>query len=429
METIETRDKLVDALSQAAELEHLLCCSYLFAGFSIKKTPDETLDLAETEQTREWATQIMLVARQEMEHLGMACNLLTAIGACPDFSRANFPQPAGYLPVNIPTELTAFSLETLDRFIQFEKPDWPGQNSTPCEPTSAHGESLITYDSLQVLYEEIRQGFIKLNTKLGAENLFIGPTEAQITNQTLFDQTAKGYQVNLNGVLAKNPEDRLKEATSIIDQIIAEGEGAPTSAAGSHYARFVKIRDEYKALISQRPAFNPVKPVAANPQTFRHASGGQGTEISNPLTLQVANLFNLVYESMLLLMIRFYAHTDETDTELTALQEIAFFPLMTMGIRPLGEVLTDLPVDDGTSGLVAGPPFELHRPLHFLPHKEAAWKVLQELLDRTGSEAQALAELADMMQSPVAERLHFISLSLIRNAENFGAYIHGRENI
>ena len=429
MEIIDTRDKLVDALNQAAELEHLLCCSYLFAGFTIKRTPDDTLELAETEQTREWATQIMMIARQEMEHLGMACNLLSAIGASPNFSRANFPQPADYLPVDIPTELTAFSLETLERFIQFEKPDWPGQEPKPSEDPSTNTKPLISYNSLQVLYEEIRQGFITLNKQLGAENLFIGPTDAQITNQTLFDQTAKAYQVNLNGVLAKNPEDRLEEATDMIDQIISEGEGAPASSAGSHYARFVTIRDEYQALIGQRPTFNPAKPVAANPQTFKHATGEQGTTISNPLTLRVAQLFNQVYESMLLLMIRFYAHTDETATELTALQETAFFPLMTMGIRPLGEVLTDLPIDDGTSGLVAGPPFELYRPLHFLPHKEAAWKVLQELLDSTGTEAVALAELAEMMQSPVAERLRFISQSLVRNAENFGAYIHGKENI
>jgi hypothetical protein len=429
MEVIKTRDTLIDALNQAAELEHLLCCSYLFAGFSIKKSPDETLQLVQTEQTREWATQIMLIARQEMEHLGMACNLLSAVGASPNFSRANFPQPAGYLPVDLPSELSRFSLDTVERFIQFEKPDWPGQVSSQVEQRQTSEEAFIPYSSLQELYEEIRQGFINLDEQLGAEVLFIGPTEAQITNQTLFDQTAKGYQINLQGVLAKDPKDRLKEAVAMIDQIIAEGEGAPTSSAGSHYARFVNIKEQYQALLSENPSFNPAKPVADNPQTFKHPSGGQGTVISNPLTLQVAQLFNLVYETMLLLMIRFYAHTDETPTELTALQEIAFFPLMTMGIRPLGEVLTEMPIDDGTSGLCAGPPFELERPLHFLPHKEAAWRILQELLDRTGAEAEALAELARMMQSPVAERLHFISLSLKRNAENFGAYVHGKENI
>lgn len=429
METIDTRDKLVDALNQAAELEHLLCCSYLYAGFSIKRTPDESLELVETEQTREWATQIMMIARQEMEHLGMACNLLSAVGASPNFSRANYPQPASYLPVNIPTELAPFSIATLERFILFEKPDWPESDDAACADDADSAAPLIPYDSLQVLYEEIRQGLITLNTQLGAEILFIGPTSAQITNQTLFDQTAKGYQINLNGVLAENPAERLKQATDMIDQIIAEGEGAPTNTAGSHYAKFVTIRDQYQALTAQRPAFNPAKSVATNPQTFQHPTGGQGTSISNPLTLKVAQLFNLVYESMLLLMVRFYAHTDESSTELTALQEIAFFPLMTMGIRPLGEVLTDMPVDDGTSGLMAGPPFEMTRPLHFLPHKKAAWQVLQELLNRTGSDAKALAELADKMQSPVAERLHFISLSLIRNAENFGAYVHGKENI
>ena len=431
MTKIDSRDKLIDALNQATELEHLLCCSYLFAGFSIKKTESEGLALVDTELTREWATNIMMVARQEMEHLGMACNLLSAVGGAPNFGRANFPQPAGYLPVNISTELQVFCQESLARFIEYEKPDWPAGDTEEAISSSSTGgkNPLIPYSSLQELYEEIKRGFISLNESLGPEGLFIGPPKAQITNETLFDQTEKGYQIDLNGILAKDPKDRLAEAETIIDQIILEGEGAPANAAGSHYAIFKNIQQQYAEKLSKDPGFKPAKPLAPNPRTYMHPTGCGGTPITNPLTLRVAQLFNLVYEAMLLLMIRFYAHTDESETELTALQEVAFFPLMTMGIRPIGEVLTDMPIDDGESGKVAGPPFELMRQLHFLPHKKTAWLIIQELLDKTGSEAAELAEIAKMTQPDVAERLEFISMSLVRNAENFGAYIQGEENI
>ena len=36
---IDTREELVNALSDAAELEHGLLAQYFFAAFSLKKTP------------------------------------------------------------------------------------------------------------------------------------------------------------------------------------------------------------------------------------------------------------------------------------------------------------------------------------------------------------------------------------------------------
>ena len=38
----------------------------------------------------------------------------------------------------------------------------------------------------------------------------------------------------------------------------------------------------------------------------------------------------------LMLLMRFFAHSDETAPELAALQQAVFFPMMTTVIRPLG---------------------------------------------------------------------------------------------
>lgn len=423
MATLHTRHKLIDALSQAAELEHLLCCSYLYAAFSLKRKPDATLTEADTETTRKWATSIMLVARQEMEHLGMVCNMLSAIGAGANLTRPNFPQSRAFLPVNLPFELRGFGEQALANFIEFEKPDW-NEDATPLG-----GGWSLPYTNLQELYEYIRDGFDVLNGELGPEKLFIGPTGAQVTNENLFGVSRRAYSVLVLGIRDNDPAKRLGEAQQIINNIITEGEGAPGDSATSHYARFVAIQKDLAEIRAERgDAFQPALPVALNPCTFRHSADIPGALITHPLSLEVAKLFNLVYETMMMILIRFYAGTDEGDTETTAMQEIAFFPLMTMGIRPLAEVLMELPLDETNSGVRAGPTFEATRSFKFLPHQDAAWQVLQEYLDELGAEATRVAGVAAAMNSPAAERLLFISKSLVRNAKNFGAFIQGKED-
>jgi hypothetical protein len=82
---IESREELIYLLCEAAELEHILTCSYLFAGFSLKTSEDEGLSERELTAVRGWKRSIFQVAVQEMLHLAIVNNLLTAIGAGPHF--------------------------------------------------------------------------------------------------------------------------------------------------------------------------------------------------------------------------------------------------------------------------------------------------------------------------------------------------------
>src|SRR5256885_1469284 len=77
---IESREQLVYLLTQASELEHGLMCEYLFAIFSLKRTTDEGVAAGQLERIRAWEGAISGVAIQEMLHLALASNLLTAIG-------------------------------------------------------------------------------------------------------------------------------------------------------------------------------------------------------------------------------------------------------------------------------------------------------------------------------------------------------------
>ncbi len=120
---ITTRSDLIQALCDAAQLEHGLCCAYLFAAFSIKRRPEEGVPLERLADLRKWESVLLLIARQEMEHLGIVANLLTSIGGMPYLQNPTFPIAAdryGELP---PLPLQRFSRGTIRRFLAFETPE------------------------------------------------------------------------------------------------------------------------------------------------------------------------------------------------------------------------------------------------------------------------------------------------------------------
>jgi CDGSH-type Zn-finger protein/uncharacterized Fe-S cluster protein YjdI len=84
---------------------------------------------------------------------------------------------------------------------------------------------------------------------------------------------------------------------------------------------------------------------------------------------------------MLLMLLRFFAHTDESENELKKLS-LASLHLMTNVLRPLGEALTKMPVGHGhrLAGKTAGPGFGYNRDIHLLPHKRSAWVFFGERL-------------------------------------------------
>jgi hypothetical protein len=88
-------DPLVELLHQAAQLEHCLLDSYLYAACSLKTLPSEFAVLPDGrenrrraiqfERVRAWKQAIMEVAREEMLHLHLVQSLIRALGAPPYF--------------------------------------------------------------------------------------------------------------------------------------------------------------------------------------------------------------------------------------------------------------------------------------------------------------------------------------------------------
>ena len=66
-------------------------CQYLFAGFSLKQDQAEGLTAEELDAVLRWRQSIFRVATEEMLHLALVQNLLSAIGAAPHLGRPACP--------------------------------------------------------------------------------------------------------------------------------------------------------------------------------------------------------------------------------------------------------------------------------------------------------------------------------------------------
>src|SRR5262245_24832300 len=120
---IEHREALVYMLCEAAELEHGTMCQYLFAAFSLKQREDEGLTTGELAAVARWREVITHVATEEMLHLALVHNLLSAIGAAPHLSRPNLPAPAHHYPAGVNLTLVPFGEPALQHFMYLERPE------------------------------------------------------------------------------------------------------------------------------------------------------------------------------------------------------------------------------------------------------------------------------------------------------------------
>jgi CDGSH-type Zn-finger protein len=113
----------------------------------------------------------------------------------------------------------------------------------------------------------------------------------------------------------------------------------------------------------------------------------------------VADLYNGAYDTMLLMLLRFFAHGGEEEAELEKLGR-ATIRLMMGVTRPLGEALAKMPAGHTPKlkGKTAGPGFGYNRDIHLLPHKRSAWVFFGERLHE-------LATVATYLRASAAERL------------------------
>ena len=111
--------------------------------------------------------------------------------------------------------------------------------------------------------------------------------------------------------------------------------------------------------------------------------------ITDPVTAAVSDLFNVNYDLILQMLVRFFANVGEDREQLGLLARTAV-TLMFAAIKPLGLLLATLPVGPEHPGVTAGANFQLFYQKSFLlPHRRATWIRFTERLDEAAEFADA----------------------------------------
>jgi Ferritin-like len=419
---IEHREALIYMLCQAAELEHGIMCQYLFAAFSLKQRTDEGLTPEELETVTRWRRTIAHVATEEMLHLALVQNVLSAIGAAPHLTRPNLPAPARHYPAGVSLTLVPFGEQALQHFMYLERPegmalegakgiDAPVHEAVPLVVEGDIVPQLQDFATIGHLYRSIEEGLVHLADKFGERNLFVGPPRAQATSTDF-----RWPEL----VAVTDPAS----AQQALDTILEQGEGARGHWEAAHFGQFVQILEEYREMTAANPAFDPVRPVM-----FARVRRGEHDDsvplISDRVTSQCTDVFNVSYEILLQILERYFAHTEETDEQLGTLANAAI-TLMGGVLRPLGELITTLPVGPEHPGRNAGPSFELfYEDDDLLPHRESAWVLLEERVRDASGFCDAVAKSApdDVANAlgPVEAALTAVADSLAQRFADWGA--------
>jgi hypothetical protein len=388
---LEYREALIYTLGKAAELEHLVMLQYLFAAFSLKQSVREGISEEALAAVQGWRRTLLEIGEQEMLHLALVQNLLTAVGAGPRFARPNFPMPAYSYPAGVRIELLPFGEAALRHFAFLERPegldveDAEGFEAIEQAVPLPHDEDdeivphLQEFETIGQLYRSILAGLERIADRVGPERLFIGPAHAQATAE----------HFRWDELVAVTD---LESAARAIDTIVEQGEGARGEWREAHFGRLLGILDEYLAIKAQDPGFEPARPVVAA-NVRQQATGVPMPLITDPGTTRCMDLLNVVYEVLLQLLSRYFAHTDESPEQLKVLADVSV-ELMYAAIKPLGTAVTTQPIGPDMPGVTAGPGFELFYQVDYLlPHQEAAWVLMEERLRDAASFAVRCGEL------------------------------------
>jgi CDGSH-type Zn-finger protein/uncharacterized Fe-S cluster protein YjdI len=401
---IQDREELFYLLSEAAEFEHSVMCTYLYAMWSLKRDLAEGITEAEQKAIEGWRRSLRQVALEEMLHLSLVNNILAATGASPHLWRPEFPVRCGWFPADVVMRLSPFREETVDHFMYIERPegialvDGAGFDHPAHHPRAARPELLSPtprdYASQGQLYHAALRGLARLCGEIGEENVFVGHGEAQVG----------AAEFGMPGLFKI---DNLAAARRAVEEIVQQGEGAPAHREGSHYQRFAAIREEITALKRARPDFQPARRVLENPSIDNPMAHTDVALITDPLTCKVVDLGNALYALMMRTFAQVFSPAPLPRELRVGLSAAATEIMYAMSF--VGEAATRLPAGPAHPGVNGGLTFALSISSGQLVQRCAA-----QIL---GERVRELAGAAAKLESSVA--LLDVSMRLTSVAERF----------
>jgi hypothetical protein len=390
------RDYLSFLLYIDAEIEHCLMVQYLYAAYSLggPQVPEKYQAMI-----RGWQEVIFGVAKEEMGHLLSVQNVLTLIGAPLNFGREDFPWDSPFYP--FPFSLEPLTLESLASYVFAESPvDWSGKDAD--EVKRLMKKTTAQPHQVAALFKVII-GLAK-NEALIPDEVF---QPATWPFQANWDQWGRGYhggdRGNATGANPKAAPDVLVQpvasrdnAVASLTQVAEQGEAPPSDALTnpSHFARFLKIFHELKALMPtcQKEGWSPVRNVATNP----YIPAGDGADpsdlgscdakrdaITNKESVAWGHLFNVRYRMLLNFLIHSYdltgGPTDGAHPEPLGTIINATFGEM-YNLRAIASIMVQTPLTSDHSDKTAGPPFEMPYTLSRPAGEENRWRMHRQLL-------------------------------------------------
>jgi hypothetical protein len=261
--------ELQDALETAMRLEFATIPPYLCAQWSIDSDSDPSM-VSDT---------IEAIVVQEMFHLALAGNMLSAIKGNPQVTSASFltTYPANELPGGIaqkkPVDLKPLSDDQLEVFMQIEYPQFT--------PVAILAEA-VGPATIGDFYDIVIDGFNKVN-----------PT---------FDKNAP--YMHYGKKLA--PIQSVQDAVSAINRIKGEGEGTmgspdqpPEDAKPEEFAHYYKFKEVLKRhqLIKQDGKWDFVGPEITFPKIFPFKKAAAPTEATKAFSKAFSSLLVNLQES------------------------------------------------------------------------------------------------------------------------------------
>jgi hypothetical protein len=335
-----TREELEALLRRAGELEQVLMCAYLFTAYTLKQdaseggfSADPATRARELAAVARWKGQITGVAVQEMLHLALVSNVLSAVGGHPDFGAAGlgFPLSPRTMQETFGYDgkawlgLWPFSALTVERFAWYEDfepgpfpgPPWSAGEAPRSGPVFLRGLEQLRISTLVELYEDIALGLVALAAELGEGKLFPPAnrlhqvTDAEVTGLFNFPPATAMAGGKLENRPLLNAVDGLQSALTAINTVIVQGEGDtqswqqfiqrlpippgdkvfPVIHTPSHHLTFKQILQGVPEVVGNDPAqvhpaspgllelqradsaFAPARPVPENPLPADRCAG------------------------------------------------------------------------------------------------------------------------------------------------------------
>lgn len=394
-----SRERLLHALYEAAELEHNLMCTYLYAAFSLRSGVEEGLSAVEAEAVARWRRVILQVATDEMGHLTAVWNITAALGGSPRFGRGNFPLDPGALPAAVVVKLAPFSDEVLQHFIHLERPEGSAEpDGAGFAPEFVFKRGVrhprlmpmgIDYDTVGAFYQALGAGLTRFVARVGEAQAFCGNPALQLSPA----------EVDLIGA---KPVICAKTALAAFTAIIEQGEGAPLDAKGSHYQKFIAIRAEMSALRQANPGFSAAFPAATNPVQRTPMRPSGRVWIENEDAAATVDVANTAYSLMVRLIAYTYAVPRPAPEKGLAL-DLALGLMRALALY--GERAARLPAGPSNPGCNAGMSFVALRDAAALPRGASAGRFFVERMHELAAAAAAIEVPEDLRAAQAASLL------------------------